>query len=271
MTLELLMSCMHQSDAALVRKSNITGSCVVINQCDWEDYAEYLTEEGIVRMFSTRQRGLTKSRNLAIRNAHADVCLLCDDDEIFVSNYENIILKAYRQLPQADVIVFKMANRQPSFPDKIKQLRFPQTMKVASWQISFRREKLLKTGVCFDELLGAGTGNGAEEELKFLLDCQRAGLQIWYVPEVIASVAQEVSTWFGGFNETFFENRGATTRYILGASLASVYAVYYIVYKKNLYCDTISPKEALKAIFRGIRENKIAKQAIRQKELERSR
>ena len=265
------MSCMHQSDAALVYASNITGSCVVINQCDWEGYAEYHTEKGIVRMFSTQQRGLTKSRNEAIRNARADICLLCDDDEIFVSNYEEVILNAYRQLPQADVIIFKMANRQPSFPDKIKRLRFPQTMKVSSWQISFQRENLLRAGVLFDELLGAGSGNGAEEELKFLLDCQRAGLQIWYVPEVIASVAQEVSTWFGGFDKTFFENRGATTRYILGDPLAAMYAVYYIIRKKKLYSETISPKEAMKAIFRGIRENKIGKQAARQKELEYSK
>lgn len=261
---------MHQSDAALVHKSNITGSCVVINQCDRENEAVYPTKNGTARMFSTRQRGLTKSRNMAIRNAQADVCLLCDDDECFVSDYEAVILNAYRQLPQADIIIFKMANRQPSFPDQIMELRFPKTMKVSSWQISFRREKLLDAGVFFDELLGAGTGNGAEEELKFLLDCQRAGLKIWYMPEIIASVAQEASTWFGGFDETFFENRGATTRYILGTGLASLYAIYYIVRKRKLYGESISPAQALKATFRGIRENKITKQAIRQKELEYS-
>ena len=208
---------------------------------------------------------------MAIQNARADICLLCDDDEIFASDYENIILNAYHLLPQADIIIFKMENRQPSFPDRIMRLRFPKTLKVSSWQISFRREKLLKTNIHFDELLGAGTGNGAEEELKFLLDCQRAGLQIWYVPEIIASVAQTESTWFEGFNETFFENRGATTRYILGTGLSAVYAIYYIVRKKNMYSKTIPPKEALKAIFRGIHENKISKQAIRQQELEQAR
>ena len=265
------MSCMYQNDAGLVHASNITGGCVVSNQCDWDGYAEHLTEKGIVRMFSTRQRGLTKSRNEAIRKARADICLLCDDDECFISDYEEVILNAYQQLPYADIIIFKMANRQPSFPDQIMELRFPKTMKVSSWQISFRREKLLEAGVFFDELLGAGTGNGAEEELKFLLDCQRAGLKIWYMPEIIASVAQESSTWFGGFDETFFENRGATTRYILGAGLASLYAFYYIVRKKKLYGESISPARALKATFRGIRENKIAKQAAQQKELEYSK
>lgn len=264
MKLEVLMSCMHQEDDALVRASQLTGDVVVINQCHQESYEEYLTKAGVARVYSTVQRGLTKSRNMAIEKAVADICLLCDDDEVFVTDYENKILQSYQMLPQADVIIFKISNRPPSFPDKVKRLRFPQTLKVSSLQISFRRERLLSAGVHFDELLGAGTGNGAEEELKFLTDCQKAGLAIYYVPVEIASVAQSESTWFAGFTETFFENRGATTRYILGAGLASIYAVYYVIRKRKLYRETISSWLALKAIFRGILENKIRKQARHQ-------
>lgn len=261
MELEVLMSCMHQLDDEVVRRSGLTGDVVVVNQCDREGYVVYATASGEARMFSTEQRGLTKSRNMAISKARAEVCLLCDDDECFVPGYERAILNAYEQLPQADVIIFKMLDRVPSFKDKVMRLRFPQTMKVSSWQISFRRERLLAAGVRFDELLGAGSGNGAEEELKFLLDCERAGLMIYYVPTQIASVAQEASTWFGGFTEGFFENRGATTRYILGAGLASLYAIYYVVRKRPLYRKCLSPAKALRATFRGIREDKIGKQA----------
>lgn len=259
MKLDILMSCMHQCDDSLVRQSRITGSAVVINQCDREDFLE----SGPVRMYSTTQRGLTKSRNMAISKSDADVCLLCDDDEVFVEGYEKAILDAYEQLPQADVIIFKMVNRSPSFSDEVQRLRFPKTMKVSSWQISFRRESLLRSGVRFDELLGAGTGNGAEEELKFLTDCEKAGLKIYYVPAEIASVAQTESTWFAGFNEKFFENRGATTRYILGAPLAVLYGLYYVVRKKSMYGAQIAPKDALAATFRGIRNNKIGKQAAK--------
>lgn len=261
MKLEVLMSCMHQQDDILVRNSGLTGDVVVINQCDREDYTEYPTPGGRARMFSVTERGLTKSRNLAITKAQADICLICDDDERFVPDYEKRILDTYRELPQADVIIFKMIGRPASFPDKIMELKFPKTMKVSSWQISFRTERLLASGVGFDTLLGAGTGNGAEEELKFLLDCQRTGLRIYYAPVEIASVAQEESTWFGGFTETFFENRGATTRYILGLPLASLYALYYVVRKKGLYGKDLPPIQALKATFRGIRKNRIAKQA----------
>lgn len=261
MKLDILVSCMHQQDTQLIRTSRITGNAVVINQCDREAEGTFQTARGEVRWIDTVERGLTKSRNRAIRTSCADVCLLCDDDEIFEEDYERKILDAYAQLPQADVIIFKMTGRNTAFQDTVGRLKFPQTMHVSSWQISFRRESLLRSGVRFDELLGAGTGNGAEEELKFLLDCEKAGLQIWYMPAQIASVAQTESTWFQGFDETFFYNRGATTRYILGFPLAAVYAVYYVIRKRPLYIGQITHGKAMRAIFRGIFENKIKKQA----------
>lgn len=260
MKIEILMSCMHQKDDALIRRSAITGDAVVINQCDWEGETAFPTARGLARMFDTTQRGLTKSRNMAISKSGADVCMLCDDDEVFAEDYEEKIRGAYESIPQADVIIFKMVNRPPSFPDRVMRLRFPKTMKVSSWQISFRRESLLRTGVRFDELLGAGTGNGAEEELKFLRDCEKAGLRIYYVPAEIAAVGQTESTWFDGFTEEFFVNRGATTRYILGLPMAAVYAVYYAVKKSRVHEFQISPWNALKAMFRGMRENKISAQ-----------
>ena len=232
MKLEILMSCMNQQDDTLVRCSHITGHAVVINQCGQVDYRAYPTETGVARMWSTDQRGLTKSRNMAIA-----------------------------ALPQADVVIFRMVNYPCGLGDRVRRLKFPQTMHVASWQIAFRRERLLKSGVCFDELLGAGTGNGAEEELKFMLDCQRAGLKIYYAPVEIASVAQTESTWFTGFDETFFYNRGATTRYILGVPMAAAYGLYYVAKKREMYLPYISTGGALRALLRGIVENRIGKLA----------
>lgn len=259
------MSCMYQTDAELVHDSHITGDAVVINQCDDEGYAEYATQNGTVRMFHSTGRGLTKSRNMAIAQSRSDVCILCDDDEVYVDGYEQLVLQAYEALPQADIIVFNMTNRPSTFSNHVRRLHFPLTMKVSSWQISFRRKSLLRTGVRFDELMGAGTDNGAEEEFRFLTDCEKARLKIYYYPVAIASVAQKESTWFDGFTELFFENRGATTRYIMGAPLAFLYAVYYVIRKKNMYSQDISPWRAFTATLRGILENKISKQ---RKELE---
>lgn len=261
MKLEILMSCMHQSDDALVRQSKITSDVLMVNQCDEDAVREYTNENRLTRMISTTQRGLTKSRNMAIQNARGDICLLCDDDEQFAPGYEEKLLQAYQQLPQADVLIVKIGGRPASFPDEIRRIRFPQTMKVASWQISFRRESLLRAGVRFDELLGAGSGNGAEEEMKFLQDCQKAGLKIYYAPVEIATVHHSQSTWFEGFTEHFFYQRGGTTRYILGPVIASVYALYYVLRKRSFYLKYVTTGQALRSIFRGIMDNPVGKQA----------
>lgn len=261
MNVEILLSCMNQEDGKLICKSRITGDAVMVNQCGREAYAEYPTEHGLARVYDSAQRGLTKSRNLAIEKSTADICMLSDDDETFLPDYEERIRKAYRELPQADVIVFQIENWPTSLGDVRRQLKFPQTMKVSSVQISFRRESLLKTGVRFDPLLGSGSGNGAEEELKFLLDCQKHGLKIYYVPVTVARLEQSESAWFLGFDEEFFYRRGGTTRYILGLPLASLYALYYVVRKRGMYAGYVTPWKALKAVFRGIRDNRVTRQA----------
>lgn len=264
MKLEVLLSCMHQKDAALVRDTRITGDAVVINQCDQPWFAEFATQFGSARIYSVTERGLSRSRNLAIEKARADICLLCDDDECMAPDYQQQILQAYERLPQADVLIFQVGNTPKPFGDSPRRLRFPMTMKVCSVQISFRRECIVNAGIHFDPLMGAGTGNGAEEELKFLMDCQKAGLQIWYAPAEIATLNHAQSTWFSGFHEQFFENRGATTRYVLGTGLAGAYAIYYVIAKRNLYRQNLTPMQALRATFRGIRENKIGIQAAQE-------
>lgn len=260
MKLEILLSCMHRTDGLIVEESGILGDVLVINQCDREEIQEFPTKKGRAIIYSTTDRGLTKSRNAAIEKSRSDICMLCDDDEVFAPDYEEKILSSYNELPDADIIIFKMLDRPTALGDKTVRIKFPKTMKVSSWQISFRRESLIKAGVRFDPLLGAGTENGAEEELKFLLDCQKAGLKIYYVPKEIAQVGQTESTWFSGFNEQFFVNRGATTRYILGFFPACLYALYYIIKKRGEYGGQISSRRAFAAIFRGIFENKITKQ-----------
>lgn len=251
---------MHQNDMSLIEASNIKSDTVIINQCDEQKTVCDIIGNSKIKMICTTERGLSKSRNMAIKNSNADICLLCDDDEVFEDGYEQKILKAYKAIQDADIIALKMKDMPSHFPDKVKRLGTLDLFHISSWQISFRRNSILKKGVLFDELLGAGTGNGAEEELKFLTNCKKAGMKIYYVPITIATAAQKKSTWFSGFDEKFFENRGASTRYILGFFPASLYALYYVFTKRDLYKKYISIHSALKSTFRGILHNKITKQ-----------
>lgn len=256
---EILLSCMFLSDSKeMIKRSHITSDTVIINQCDEENYKEENICNALLRTFSVTDRGLTKSRNLAISKSQADICIICDDDEIFNEGYEKAVLSAYDALPDADIIIFDMVDRPLKWGNSIKRLGYIDLMSVSSWQITFRREKLLASGVLFDENMGAGSGNGAEEEFRFLTQCRKAKLRIYHYPFRLASVAQTQSTWFKGFDEEFFVNRGNTTRYIMGLPLSVLYAAYYAFAKRKQLSD-MSMLRAFSYTVKGIKENRLTK------------
>ena len=111
MSLQVLVSTMFQNkEEALMLKMNINSNAVVINQC-----GEKIEETRIIAMdgkhitwVNSPERGLSKSRNLAIKNSDADICLIADDDMIYIDNYEEIVLKAFKDIPEADLIAFQV-------------------------------------------------------------------------------------------------------------------------------------------------------------------
>lgn len=271
MNLEVLISCMNQQDMRIAEQTGIQSDALIINQCPQLEYSDDASSDkntiavqnssrGNIRMLRTIARGLSKSRNLAIQHAVGDVCLLCDDDEQLDSSYEKIILNAYEALPEADIICFRIANQPSRLKQKEQRLTKWTAMRIASWQITFRRESIINSGIRFDENMGAGTGNGGGEEVKFLRDCIRAGLKAYYVPNSIGTVAQTESTWFKGFDRDFFYRRGVTNRYMLGLPMAILYAIYYSYVKRNLYKAYVTPWQSFKYTLDGILANDISKQ-----------
>ena len=81
MNVVVLLSCMHQNDVNIIQRSNIQTDVVVINQTDIDtvDEFDFINRKGRrchALFISTTERGLSRSRNLAIASAEkADVCM----------------------------------------------------------------------------------------------------------------------------------------------------------------------------------------------------
>ena len=275
MNLEVLISCMNQENMQILDKTGIYTDAIMVNQClddhrlimdsfcRIEQIDSKMRDGCKKRMLATDSKGLSVSRNLAIQHAEGDVCLLCDDDEKLDSDYRDTILDAYLELPDADIICFRISNQPSRLKQETQRLTKWTAMRIASWQITFRRESIIKSGIRFDEDMGAGTRNGGGEEVKFLRDCIKAGLKAYYVPKSIGTVAQTESTWFKGFDRDFFYKRGITNRYMLGLPLSVLYAAYYTLVKKDLYKEYVTPWQSFKYTLDGIIANDIAKQKKR--------
>lgn len=257
MTLEILLSCMNQTDTSLVEKSGILGNVLMINQTDREGDLQLGEGESRVRMISTTQRGLSRSRNMALQESRADICLLADDDEQFHPEYRERILQAFSRYPDAAVIAFDLENKSTRIKPAATRVNWLNSLKLCSCQLALRRDKILQEGIAFDPYMGSGSGNGCGEENKFLLDCLKAGLKIYYVPEVIARLETSHSEWFAGFDRKFFYQRGASTRYMMGLIPAVAYGAYYLLAKRKLYSGTVSTADAALAMLKGMKDNTI--------------
>ena len=245
----VLISCMHQPlhNHDIIQRTNVQTNCVVINQCDYEciEHIGFLNKKGIrceAIFIYTKERGLSRSRNMAIKNANGDICLICDDDEYLYDNYSDIILDGYNQISEADLLTYDINGC--STPDDLasfRKLSLKNILQTSSVQITFRRESCLSHNVSFDEDMGSGSGNGAGEENKFLMDFRRHKLNIYHVnTEIGMLIENSDSQWFNGYNPKYFENHGWASRRILGSYLSLAYILYTVIFKYSIYKKDIS-------------------------------
>lgn len=249
--LELLMSVMAQNDFALPKQSRVNGDLLMINQCD----TEYLRDEVIDghnwRMISTKERGLSRSRNMALDNATGDICKLCDDDEILVDDYNDIILQAYNDLPDADVIVFNLNRinyRMKKRYYKIESIRSAPTYRsYGSPMITFKLNRIREHNIRFHEEFGSGGKFGGGEDNLFIRDIRMAGLKMYEHPSVISTVdyGRFDSKWFHGYDDRYFYNLGVFHEYVNPGKWISniIWGLYQVV---KLRKEKINPITVVK-------------------------
>lgn len=257
MKLEILLSCMHQEGFDIIEKSNIHTDALIINQCNHNSFDTTKKGNHTIRMISTTDRGLSKSRNLAIEQATGDIGIICDDDEVFIEGYEEKIISAFQNYSKADIIIFsvirKNGNRK-TYPTKVKRLNPLACLNVTSFEIAFRIQKIKKNKIRFNEQIGSGVSNAGGEENIFLHDCIRKGLSIFFVPITLATIEPGASQWSNQlFSRNYFIDRGKFTKRLIGGKFfAILYALYFSIAKYNLYKNKMSMLQSLKYMLYGI-------------------
>lgn len=257
MKFQILLSCMNQKNFDIIKKSGIHSDTLIVNQTIEDSVWSMKMDKRYFEMINTTTRGLSKSRNIALKNMQAEICLLGDDDERFKAECEAMVIDAFEKLPEADIIAFQIGNLKKKLPTKVCKIGKIKSLRLSSVQLAFRAESIIKNNIKFDEAIGAGTLYSSGEENKFLFDCLSRGLKIYYVPITIATLKESGSTWFTGYNEEYFKNKGAITRYYMGKWFSLFYGVYFIISKHNLYKDIISIKKAAYLWLRAWKKNPI--------------
>lgn len=253
--MQVLMSVMNSKDPIeYIKKANITSNYILVNQITKNNIN--LTNTKInnnKKIISLFDKGLSKSRNIAIDNATDDIVLLSDDDVKYVSSYEKIIEKAYEKYPEADIIAFVVEHENKKNEKNVLKegkIGLIKSMKISSVQISFRLNSIKENNIKFDKNFGAGSDFFCGEENIFLFDCIKAGLKIYYVPIKIGIIKYSESTWFNGFNEQLFKTQGAVF-YRLSKFIFPIFIFQYAIRKRKYYLEKYKIKDVVKFMFNG--------------------
>lgn len=256
MSPEVLLSAMYLDNEDYIDTLGIHTDCVVINQCDRqsEKTVSHAVPSGNISVtyIESKERGLSKSRNMAIEAAKEDIVILCDNDVEYEDDYDRTVNDAFASY-DADVIVFfieRPERHRPVF-DRVRKMGYLSVLKIFSPEIAFRRSAV--SDIRFNEMFGAGAKYFMGEENLFLYECLRRGRKILYVPKRIAKVRAEESTWFKGYDREFFVSRGANYA-AMSPAFAALLILQFAIRKRNLYSGSIGTMSALRAMFEGRRE-----------------
>lgn len=209
---------MHrQHDYRFLDAMNLEGEVVVINQCD-EICVEYQAGATYTAMIiSSKNRGISNSRNEAIIYSDADIFLTGDDDIVYQKGYTQMVLDCFELNPDADIIAFNIVRlnvpqgmlvRKPHE----KWRKAPKNKYYASVSLAYRRTAFEKANLHFHPLFGTGSVYLSGEESLVLRTARKQGLKVYECPKILAEVDCSESTWFEGYNARYFHDKGAWVR-----------------------------------------------------------
>ncbi len=266
MGVELLASVMNTTWERAARDMNLSSDAVIINQCDRYAYEEEEWKGKRIRFFSMAERGVGRSRTNAILRAEGDICLFADGDMVYEDDYESKIEAEFARHPKADMLLFQVEveeARRTYENTGVKRVRWYNCGRYGAVSFAVRREKLVSSGVTFSLLFGGGAPYSNGEDSLFLKEFMKKGYRVYTSPLVIGRERAGESTWFRGYGEKFFRDRGVLYHYLYGM-WALPLALRFLLAHRGKVCAENGVGRALGWMACGIREGRKLRKGRRQ-------
>lgn len=254
MKLQVLTAAVNKEVRALAESMKLETEAVIVNQCDSYGYEEFEHNGKRVRCFSMAERGVGLNRNTALLHADGDIVLFSDEDIRFYKGYEKQVLSAFEKNPHADLITFNFkvhSARETYYNNEERPIRWYNYGRYPTFSVAARLDSLRRANVSFSLLFGGGAKYSNGEDSLFLRDCLKSGLHLYTSTEEIGEEVYRESTWFTGYNEKFFVDRGVLYHFLYG-KLAKLFSLRFLYAHKKEMCAEIPLKKAYGMMKKGI-------------------
>ena len=200
--IEILIATMNRDDLtfleAMFSKTDVTKyNIIIINQTTTEKQLQVTSHS--IKVINVLERGLSKSRNLALRLATKKLVVFTDDDVVFDANFDSTIVNAFNDYPNFDGFRFPFQMKEgviaKKYPSTFQShLTSFDILNTSSVELVFKKEAIQSARLHFDENFGLGTPFYMGEEAIFVFDAKRKGLKIGFVPQILLTHLQFTTT-----------------------------------------------------------------------------
>ncbi|MBR1860687.1 MAG: glycosyltransferase [Lachnospiraceae bacterium] len=255
MTLQLLVSCVGQDVHALCKKMNIGSDAIIINQ-KAEFAEEVFNHNGhVIRALSMDEKGVGLSRTTALQRATSDIVLFSDEDIVYDDDCEKRVLEQFKKNPGIDMIFFNVKvvkERRTYWTETPHRVHFWNCGRYPAYSIAVRTKRLHELGLTYHLWFGGGAIYSNGEDSLFINEALKRGMKLLAVPVCIGEEKPredgQGSTWFNGYDEKFFYDRGVLYHYLYGI-LAPVMTYRFLKKNKSIMCGTV-PYERARLLMR---------------------
>lgn len=240
MTIQTLVSAVKQNMDSIADTMHLETDAVVINQCEVNDYQEYEHKGHKICCYSFKERGVGLSRNNALLRATADIVLFSDEDIRYYEGYSDKVLEAFEKHPDADMIMFNfdvIEDRATYHIDSECRVTKLNCGRYPTYSVAVRREAVVKANVTFNLLFGGGAKYSCGEDSLFIMECIKKGLKAYALPITLGSEEPRPSTWFNGYNEKFFYDRGVLYVPLYGRLAKPLGLRWLLAHRKTFFAD----------------------------------
>lgn len=229
---------------------------IIINQTSQEN--QLISDFKNIKVVNSFEKGLSKSRNLAIEIANKPILIFTDDDVVFQSDFEYLILNVFNSHKNHDGFRFEFLNGNGKFDKKYpnhfkEKLSKFEILNTSSVELVFKRKSIQKINLKFDENFGLGTRFGMGEEAIFVADGVKKGLKIGFAPQIILSHPQSSTGHKTALSEIYF---------IQSAVFYRIFGEMYLFWiALKLFFDLKQQKIKFKEILKMLKQAFKGKQA----------
>ena len=256
MNVQVLVAAMNKEPRQLVQQMNIESDAIIINQCNHFSVEEWEHHFRQIKCFNFGERGVGLSRNNALMRADRDICLFSDEDIVYRKDYETLIIQEFERNPDADMLIFNVevdGGRKTYYNTGRKRVRFYNCGRYGAVSFAVRTRALHESRVTFSLLFGGGAKYSNGEDSLFIKEFMDKGYHVYTTPVIIGRETVSISSWFEGYNEKFFTDRGVLYHFLYG-KWAVLMAYRFLFVHKGKMCQRISVKQAVIYMKQGIHQ-----------------